>query len=115
MPNSMPSFFANPFMTPFMPQQLAAVAAAASTTAPGASPSPDQDCAEYRSNPLQPDSYLLQSLQCQEIMQHYIQSLMAAASRLPSTGIDASPAQVSSCLPFLSNLSKSRTGERLCK
>lgn len=71
----MPSYFANPFMTPFMPQQ--------------ASMTPlDQNNPEYRVNPLQADNYFLQSLHCQEMMQHYIQSLMAAASRLPVNNVD---------------------------
>lgn len=75
-------------MTPFMPQQAASVSATA-TAATGANSS-NQDSVEYRSNPLQADNYLLQSLQCQEMMQHYIQSLMAAASRLPSSNPNSS-------------------------
>ncbi|EFO21401.2 hypothetical protein LOAG_07085 [Loa loa] len=91
MPNSMPSFFANPFMTPFMPQQAATVTA---TSLGGSSGSIDcssqltgPENGDYRSNPLQTGNYVMQSLQCQEMMQHYIQSLMAAASHLPGSNM----------------------------
>lgn len=103
MPNSMPSFFANPFMTPFMPQQAATVnttsvfgggssgsgggdgsgsAAISSGAAECSQLSGPENC-DYRSNPLQTGNYV--SLQCQEMMQHYIQSLMVAASQLSGT------------------------------
>lgn len=42
------------------------------------------DTGDYRMNPLPSDSYFLQSVQYQEMMQQYIQNLMAAASALPS-------------------------------
>ncbi|VDO47350.1 unnamed protein product [Brugia timori] len=89
MPNSMPSFFANPFMTPFMPQQAAIV-----TTSLGgnngvteSSQLTGPENGDYRSNPLQTGNYLMQNLQCQEMMQHYIQSLMVAASHLPGSNM----------------------------
>uniref|UniRef100_F1KQL7 Protein lin-10 n=1 Tax=Ascaris suum TaxID=6253 RepID=F1KQL7_ASCSU len=68
-------FFANPFMTPFMPQQASSM--------PHAN---NLDTGDYRMNPLPSDSYFLQSVQYQEMMQQYIQNLMAAASALPSAG-----------------------------
>lgn len=97
MPNSMPSFFANPFMTPFMPQQAAAnaptltatsIANSNGTNEPNQLTGPENG--DYRSNPLQTGNYMMQSLQCQEMMQHYIQSLMAAASQLPGCNISLS-------------------------
>ncbi|VDN93350.1 unnamed protein product [Brugia pahangi] len=85
----MPSFFANPFMTPFMPQQAAIV-----TTSLGgnngvteSSQLTGPENGDYRSNPLQTGNYLMQNLQCQEMMQHYIQSLMVAASHLPGSNM----------------------------
>lgn len=91
MPNSMPSFFANPFMTPFMPQQ-AAVTATSLGNSGGAVESSHltgPENGDYRSNPLQTGNYVMQSLQRQEMMQHYIQSLMAAASHLPGSNISS--------------------------
>uniref|UniRef100_A0A915AKP3 Protein lin-10 n=1 Tax=Parascaris univalens TaxID=6257 RepID=A0A915AKP3_PARUN len=73
IPTAAPSFFANPFMTPFMPQQASSM--------PHAN---NLDTGDYRMNPLPSDSYFLQSVQYQEMMQQYIQNLMAAASALPS-------------------------------
>uniref|UniRef100_A0A0M3HTB0 PDZ domain-containing protein n=1 Tax=Ascaris lumbricoides TaxID=6252 RepID=A0A0M3HTB0_ASCLU len=75
IPTAAPSFFANPFMTPFMPQQASSM--------PHAN---NLDTGDYRMNPLPSDSYFLQSVQYQEMMQQYIQNLMAAASALPSAG-----------------------------
>ncbi|VDM42374.1 unnamed protein product [Toxocara canis] len=77
IPTAAPSFFANPFMTPFMPQQASSVAQANNV-----------DTGEYRMNALPSDSYFLQSVQYQEMMQQYIQSLMAAASTLPSASTE---------------------------
>ncbi|VBB34091.1 unnamed protein product [Acanthocheilonema viteae] len=92
IPNSMPSFFANPFMTQFMPQQPAPVSATLLGGSSGtieASQLTGPENADYRSNPLQTGNYVMQSLQCQEMMQHYIQSIMAAASQLPGSNISS--------------------------
>ncbi|EJW84728.1 hypothetical protein WUBG_04361 [Wuchereria bancrofti] len=91
MPNSMPSFFANPFMTPFMPQQAAVVATSlgGSNRATESSQLTGPENGDYRSNPLQTGNYLMQNLQCQEMMQHYIQSLMVAASHLPGSNMSS--------------------------
>uniref|UniRef100_A0A2K6VPZ5 Uncharacterized protein n=1 Tax=Onchocerca volvulus TaxID=6282 RepID=A0A2K6VPZ5_ONCVO len=94
MPNSMPSFFANPFMTPFMPQQAAVTAMPVGSNS-GTVESTQltgPESGDYRSNPLQTGNYVMQSLQCQEMMQHYIQSLIAAASHLPGSNISSNGA-----------------------
>lgn len=94
-----PSFFANPFMAPFMPQN--------ETTQPlpyqpecfdgnGSSPpsvTPEAALptsgAEFRVNPLT-GGYFLSPGQYQEMMQQYVQSLMLAASAAPPTVGDQS-------------------------
>lgn len=81
LPGATPSFFANPFMTPFLPQQSAV---------PQQNPG---DGGEYRMNPLPTDGYFLQNIQYQEMMQQYIHSLMAAASSLPSVTADSVASQ----------------------
>ncbi|OZC07757.1 hypothetical protein X798_05236 [Onchocerca flexuosa] len=90
MPNSMPSFFANPFMTPFMPQAaVSAIPVGSNSGTVESTQLTGPESGDYRSNPLQTGNYVMQSLQCQEMMQHYIQSLIAAASHLPGSNMSS--------------------------
>ncbi|MFH4984674.1 hypothetical protein AB6A40_011383 [Gnathostoma spinigerum] len=66
-------YFANPFVTPFMPQQ--AMFAAASSTGSH----------DFVMNPFSASGYFLPNVQYEEMMQQYIQSLMIAASQLPQS------------------------------
>ncbi|KAH7730147.1 hypothetical protein AAVH_02639 [Aphelenchoides avenae] len=90
-----PPFFANPFMAPFLPQQLnnaapgsviAGSGVSSPTTSPPPaavvgqqSPFPGLDGTEFRMNPLT-GGYFLAPSQYQEMMQQYMQSLMVAAA-----------------------------------
>lgn len=106
----MPSFFANPFMTPFMPQQqhgpiLNQQVLPPPPPAPSSSLSQQQNLVasgDYRINPLSSaDNCLLSNMHYQEFMQQYIQNLIAAASRLPTyNSVDSSSFNQVLCLFF---------------
>ncbi|KAI1721832.1 phosphotyrosine interaction domain (PTB/PID) domain-containing protein [Ditylenchus destructor] len=94
-----PSFFANPFMAPFMPQNASTQpspyqsecfdgngSSPPSVTPEAALPTSG---AEFRINPLT-GGYFLSPGQYQEMMQQYVQSLMLAASAAPPTVDDQS-------------------------
>ncbi|VDO31797.1 unnamed protein product [Onchocerca flexuosa] len=100
----MPSFFANPFMTPFMPQAaVSAIPVGSNSGTVESTQLTGPESGDYRSNPLQTGNYVMQSLQCQEMMQHYIQSLIAAASHLPGSNMssDGATATTKNQLPLL--------------
>ena len=92
-----PPFFANPFMTPYLPQATMGVVAQQPVDSAQQSAAPDQAFGEanFRMNPFTGGYYLAPS-QYQEMMQQYLQSLLHAASFAPDPSmVSQSPASES--------------------